>query len=485
MFKGLEYKALKQALALIAVCSSVISLNVLATDSQTFFNKLKEHYQPTQSIEKFSLNYHFYNKQYRSQSYWDFQSPDRVLSVRMVEIDTTKKHFYDNDVLYGPGGHILDRVQFQNDTHSYYYEKNGNYLGKRYFNEGMENFDQFMSYNIMNIDFLAVRPLLEETDIKGKISLSVNEQTGTKILTHKKSDKQIIDYEFAEKPLRLISLHNKSRQARYTYDDYHTTRGLTYARAVNKYYNGAKIPAYISFNDKFEIINEVDANRLQLPEGYGPEVPKSDGILKATAIAKDLYLVTDSSAWRNSLFKVQDNEIIVFGGAGNSNLAQKTIALITEKFPDKTISAIHVTHPHVRDIAGLAIYAERGVKILADEYTIEGIKAQNRFKDKIADFEFQTISNQQTVAGIQFYVLESLHAKRQSFAYFEKEGIIFQADFMRIAFDNTIPKVIPTYTKAFIDFIREEKLKFHRIVSNYQNNNISVEVVNKTYDAMM
>ena len=139
----------------------------------------------------------------------------------------------------------------------------------------------------------------------------------------------------------------------------------------------------------------------------------------------------------------------------------------------------------MRDIAGLAIYAERGVKILADEYTIEGIKAQNRFKDKIADFQFQTISNQQTLAGIRFYVLESLHAKRQSFAYFEKEGIIFQADFMRIAFDNTIPKVIPTYTKAFIDFIREEKLEFHRIVSNYQNNNISVEVVNKTYNAMM
>lgn len=93
MFKGLEYKALKQALALIAVCSSVISLNVQATDSQAFFNKLKEHYQPTQSIEKFSLNYHFYNKQYRSQNYWDFQSPDRVLSVRMVEVDTKKSTF--------------------------------------------------------------------------------------------------------------------------------------------------------------------------------------------------------------------------------------------------------------------------------------------------------------------------------------------------------------------------------------------------------
>jgi len=78
-----------------------------------------------------------------------------------------------------------------------------------------------------------------------------------------------------------------------------------------------------------------------------------------------------------------------------------------------------------------------------------------------------------------------MHSKRQSFVYFKDSGIIFQAHFLHIAFDNTIAKVIPNYTRTFIDFVRNKQLKFKRIVGNYQNNNISLEVMNKTYDAIM
>ena len=65
----------------------------LVSDSEAFLNKLKSHYESTRSIKKFSLNYHFLNKQYRSENYWDYNVPNRVLSVRMVEVDMEKKHF--------------------------------------------------------------------------------------------------------------------------------------------------------------------------------------------------------------------------------------------------------------------------------------------------------------------------------------------------------------------------------------------------------
>jgi hypothetical protein len=482
-FKTSHY--LRAIVSSAIVCLTLVAANASAGEAEDFVDKLKTHYKKTKSIKTFSLNYHFLNKQYRSLDYWDYQAPNRVMSVRMVEVDLVKKHFYDNDILYSPGGQILDRVQFQSDSESYYYERNGNFLGKRFLNRGMDNFDQFMTYMAINIDFLAVRPVFEEANIEKKITLHQDKKSGKITLTHKISDDNVIDYEFSDKPLQLLSINNKSRQAIYVYDDYQTTRGITFARSGKKYYNGAKEPAYISFNDKFDIIEQVDASRLQLPQGYGPEIPGSDGVLVSKEIAKNLYLVTDSSAWQNSLFKVNGDEIMVFGANGYPELATKTIKLISDQFPNKRISAVHVTHPHESDIPGLKVYAEPGIEILADEYSIAAIKAFPDFANDIYRFKFRTIEDEQLIDGASFYVLESMHAKRQSFVYFKDSGIIFQADFLNIAFDNTIPKVIPNYTRTFIDFVRSKQLKLNRIVGNYQNNNISVEVMNKTYDAMM
>ena len=473
------------ALSVAMMSFSLLAASAWAGETKDFVEKLKAHYQATRAINKFSLNYHFFNKQYRSQNFWNYQAPDRVLSVRMLEVDMVKKHFYDNDILYAPGGHIRDRVQFQNDTESYYYERNGNVLGKQFLNRGMGNFDRVLSYIVMDIDFLAVRPLLDETNIDGNISLTHDSQSNTTTLTHTISDNSIIDYQFSNAPLRLLKVNNKSKQAIHIYGDYQTTRGLTFARSVNKYYNGDPVPAYISFNDKFDIIEQVDASKLKLPEGYGPEIKRGDGVLTATEIAKDLFLVTDASAWRNSLFKVNGDKIMVFGASGSPAQAKKTIALIREQFPEKTIAAIHVTHPQTPDIAGLNVYAEQGIEILADNYTIAGIKAFPRFANHIDSFKFRALEHEQVIDGASFYILESMHAKRQSFVYFKENEIIFQANFLNIAFDNTIPKVIPNYTRTFIDFVRSKQLKLKRIVGNYKNNNISVEVMNKTYNAMM
>lgn len=79
------------------------------------------------------------------------------------------------------------------------------------------------------------------------------------------------------------------------------------------------------------------------------------------------------------------------------------------------------------------------------------------------------------------YVLENTRSKRQSFAFFEQEGIIFQTDFLEVAFDNTIAKILPSYSKRFIEFVRSENLKVNRIVGFHRNNDISPEVMNKSY----
>ena len=456
-----------------------------AGETEVFVDKLKTHYQDTLPIKTFSLKYHFLNKLYRGQEYWDYQTPNRVMSQRLVEVDLEKKHFYDNDIIYYSGGRLFDRAQYQNDKESFFYEKSASIYGKAVLNEGLGNFDRFIGWMVMNVDFLAVRPLLEESNVEQNMTLSQDSDAGTTTLTHTGADGKIVAYTFRDKPLRLASIDKKSLNNSYTYEDYQTTRGLTFARSVKSYVDGAKEPAYIKYIDQFELLDQVDPGKLQLPEGYGPELPRGDGVLTSQAIAKDLYLVTDSSAAINSLFNVSGDKIRIFGASTYPGLAEKTIKLIREQFPNKTITSVYVTHPHGDQIDGLKVYADQGIEILADEYSIAGIKAYPNFKDGIANFKFRTVEHEQVIDGAHFYVLDNLHSKKQGFVHFKDSGIIFQAHFLHVPRDNTIAKVIPNYTRTFIDFVRSKRLKFDRIVANYRNNNISLEVVNKTYNAMM
>jgi len=471
-------------MAFFTITLSTISTKTFAGETEEFVAKLKTHYQKTLSINAFSLNQHFTNKQYRDLNYWDYKTPNVYMSVRSAEVDLARRHFYDNDILYYAGGRLYDRVKMQNDTESFFYERSATTIGKAIQNRGMDNFDRSMQYMVMNIDFLAIRPLLEESNVKGNITLHHDVKSGTTTLKHKTSDDKIFDYKFNNNPLQLVSV-NRGALGLYVYDDYQTTRGITYARSIHKYFEGTTKPTYITFNDHFEIIDKVDPAKLQVPEGYNSKIPKWDRTLISKEIAQDLHLVTDSSSYQNSLFKVNGDKITVFGATEDTALAENTIKLILNKFPNKKITSVYVTHPHGDQIDGLKAFVDQGIKILADEYSISAIKAYPRFADDITRFKFQTIEHEQIIDGAHFYVLENIHSKRQSFVYLKDSGIIFQAHFLHIPYDNTIAKIIPSYTKTFIDFVRSKQLKVNRIVAFNRNNDISVEVMNKTYDGMM
>jgi len=481
---------LTRYLRTIAIAFSGIALftitipTAFAGEIEDYVDKLNTHYQKTRSITAFSLNQHFTNKQYRDLNYWDYKAPNVYMSVRSTEVDLARKHFYDNDILYYAGGRLYDRVKMQNGTESFFYERSATTIGKAIQSRGMDNFDKSMRYMVMNIDFLAVRPLLEESNIKGNITLHHDGKSGITTLNHKTSNDKVFDYKFNNNPLQLVSV-NRGPLGLYVYDDYQTTRGITYARTIYKYFERTTEPTYVTFNDHFEIIEKVDHAKLQVPEGYNSKIPKWGGVLVSKEIAQDLYLVTDSSAYQNSLFKVNGDEITVFGATEDSDLAEKTIKLINDLFPNKKISSVYVTHPHGDQIDGLKVFVDQGIEILADEYSISAIKAYPRFADDITRFKFRTIEHEEIIDGAHFYVLENIHSKRQSFVYLKDSGTIFQAHFLHIPYDNTIAKVIPSYTKTFIDFVRSKQLRVNRIVAFNRNNNISVEVMNKTYDAIM
>ncbi|MBQ4837688.1 hypothetical protein [Pseudoalteromonas luteoviolacea] len=458
---------------------------VCAKSAEIVINEIKTKYKNTLSIDAFSLRYHFLNNVYRSQNYWDMQTPNRHMSIRSIDVDMVNKHFYDNDILYFAGGRLYDRVQFQNDTHSYFYEKNASTIGKGVLSRGMDNFDRALPYTLSNVDFLAIRPLLRESDIKKHIKVTYDNETNTFLIAHQDASQKTVKYIFDATTLRLKSLVQGAGGGRFEYNNVQTINGFTLATEVNKYYTGDSSPTYISFNADFYAIDKIDSDKLKLPAGYGPVIKAGDGVRQATKIAENLYVVTDSSARHNSVFQVNGDEITLFGASPSERVAKQTLSLIEQQFPTKRITSAFITHPHLGQIRGLKVLVEQGIEILADAYSISAIKAYGPFAQHIDHFKFKQIEHEQVIQGAQFYILENMSAKRQGFVYFKDAQIIFQSGFMHIPFDNTIATVIPNYTRAFIHFIRENDLVFKRIVGNFNNNNISVEVVDKTYEAKM
>jgi len=470
----------KIAITLLILCTHFVHAN----DAENFVDKLKSHYKDTLHIKAFSLNHHFLNKRYRGKNYWDFNMPNRAMSIRTVEIDLEKKHYYDNDILYFPGGLLYDRVQFQNDTEGYFYEKSGAFLGKAIIKQDMNRFDVVASYLVMKLDFIAVRPLVEEQEI-AQITIEKNEAANTTLVKHFLSDDSSVEYLFSNQPFQLKSVKHGPLNGYFEYKDYKTTRGINYARVVHQHYNAATVPQYVTYNDSFNVIKQVDPNHFILPQGYNKELVRGDGVLFSKELSKDLHLVTDSGGRVNSLLKINGSKITAFGASNNEELAEQMLKFIDNYFPNKQLESVHVSHPHADEISGLNIYAKEGATILADQYTISAIKAHEPFKKEIDSFKFRPINNEQTIYGTTFYVLETMRSKRQSFAHFKDVGIVFQSDFLHIPFDGHIPEVIPNYTRTFIDLLRDKKLNLKRIISNYGHNNITIKMMDEAYNALM
>ena len=468
------------------MCLVSVMSNSFANDAKSYVNKLKNHYQDYPQLETFSLNYHYLGGGDPYQA-WDYQTPERYIAIRMVEIDLVNRLFVENDVHHFPDGQTFDRIQFQNDSQSLFYDRNGLHLGKRIRQQSMESFDEIKGHIFLNLDFLAIKAILEEKNVTENIKLkriSIDEGGRTQLI-HQGTNGDVFEYEFDDKTLRLISINNTSKQKRYIYENYQTTNGITFARSILKYYGGVTRPSFIHYIDQLNVIDKIDPSKLQPPTGYGAIIKEKDRTLFSERIATNLYLITDEAGWRNVLFKVINDEIMVFGAPISTKLAEETIALITKEFPDKKITSVYITHPHSDHIDGLPAYAKRGITIVADSYSIKAIKAYKPFLTDINTFKFLTIEHDDVINGVTFYVLESTHAKRQSFAYFKDSGIIYQADFLDATLDKTIPRVVPNYTKTFIDFVRFKQLKVNRIVGHHINSYITVDLMNKTYDALM
>ena len=189
------------------------------------------------------------------------------------------------------------------------YERNGISFGKSAIEQNMNSFNRYKNLTLMNLDFFAIRPLVNEPNIEDKIEVQQSAPSGKITLIHRPSEKITMEYVFNTEPLQLVSINNKSRKRIYLYDDYRYSNGYYFAHSLIKKYDGDTIPSFITRIEKFEEIERIEIEKLILPSGYSKFESDKSSVLKTNPIAKNLYLVTDDFAVKNIVPEEQINHI--------------------------------------------------------------------------------------------------------------------------------------------------------------------------------
>ncbi|NQZ23736.1 MAG: MBL fold metallo-hydrolase [Colwellia sp.] len=474
---------MKYLLTGLALSTMLITVQAKDFNADNAYKKLQKHYVLSDKLNKFSLSYNS-SRSGKHQSY-DYNTTKYSTTTSLLELDLSNELFYQHSRSEYPGEFVFEFKHFKNDKTALDYDVNGVINGKRVAKLSDKDVDHFMGLGTRIIDFLAVKALFSAAGTTNKIprsdlTISYNDISGDITIRHQQ-DKSTIDYNFNGNNLNLSSIHDNSKATRTVFEQYKMGPERQFASAISIYKKG-KLAQQFNLKE-LKIIEKIKQQHQQVPMGYGSLIEKSSQELSLTKIANNLYLVTTTSAGRNVLVNVQGNDLIIFGAPISDLKSQKTITLLESEFPRKKIKYVYVTHAHSDHIGGLRAYAKHGATILADVHSIEAIKTFPRFEQDIAQFKFNEIKHLSTVADATFHIPGNSHAKGQSIVYFADAKIIYEADFLEIPFDNTIPSQMPMATKTFINYVHKHKLEYARIVGHHRNNDIKPAIV-KAYSAM-
>jgi len=449
--------------------------------SAGFIKQLKQHYKATNMLDKFSVTYKSSSLiGFGPQSY-DFNHPKSSYGRRIVDIDTKNQTYFSHLTRGGfPGGFIFDTKEYQKGLKRYRYDVNGVLYGKRVF-----ELDTKLGYqnriDAINevVDVFAVKDMLNNLSEVSVENSQLDEMANQISFDRKSESLGAITYTFQLSPIKLKSLYNEKNDQLFNYTNHVFYDGIEYASKVlqkEEHYQGV---IQIENLVKKRVI---DPMKLKIPEGYGPIIKNEKKALVTEMIDKDLYLISNLGD-RYIAFKVTENGIMVFGAPGSDKKSEEVIAHINKQFPMKKITSVYITHHHNDHIGGLNAYAQKGVTVLADAFSISAIKAYKPFAENITKFKFRSFEHKELINGVRFYIPKNSHAKGQSFAYFEQSHVIYEGDLLEIPFDNTIANYMSDVEKQFVEFVRKENLVIKRIIGHHRNGNISPEVMNAYYQA--
>jgi hypothetical protein len=448
--------------------------------TENIIDKLNKKYTFTESARKYTVTYKYTGlNPYQSHDYKHPEAKINRFGIYTIEIDKDKKEYFTHDKNQFPGNFIFEYKHFQNDKKRISYDVNGVIHGKQLYNRSRNTFKNQSKRAGEVLSFEQVAILLSNHKMGKPLKIEVGKMFVK--LTQTVNEKITNTYTFETSSLKLKKLQSTEDNSIVEYKNYVSENNIEYAKNLDVYRSN-KLSGVILVKN-FKRTMGISPSKFMVPNGYLKPKKTSKSESRISKIANNIYLINAANNSRFILLKVIKNDIMVFGAPFNDELSSKVINLIEKKFPMKTIQSVFVSHPHNDHIGGLNAYAKKGITILADDYTIDGIKHFPVFSKTIETFKFKTLTHRKTINGVRFYVLENNHSLKQSFVYFKDSQIIYEGDFLEIPADNSIATHLSNVEKQFIEFVRKENLKIKRIVQHHRNPNVSVATMNAYYKA--
>ncbi|MDP2561401.1 MBL fold metallo-hydrolase [Psychrobium sp. 1_MG-2023] len=452
----------------LSVAAEVRSDTVLITD-------LKKHYAFTKQLQKLSVTY-------TKQRETVFQSnkldqPFTINSNYEKLFDLSKGQFYYHQVHHYPGNYIFNDIIVHQEGKSILYDVNGFTKGKQlqYLDYNQADFHQDLAEDI---DIFSAHTFLSDADSK---NTTIKRSDTWAELTKSNAEEEQLTYRFNLQPIQLVSVMQHQSKKKTEYTNPVQKMGLTYASKVRRFTKG-ELKSTVNITNIKEIPH-IKQTMLAIPQGYGPFVDTKRKPLEWVKLANDLYLINHVAGNRHVLVKMDSKGLTLFGAPASSKVSEQVQLLINNNLPMKKIHSVYITHGHSDHMGGVGYFAEQGITVLADKYSIRALKAFPRFKKTATNWNYSTLKHKQTVNGVTFYLPKNSHSDGQSFAYFPMSEIIYQGDFLEIPFDNSLPTHMADVEKEFIEFLYSEKIAYKRIVGHHRNNNMTPEVVNAYYKA--
>lgn len=472
---SIRLKRLVFASVLLSLSSSVTAASLSEEQALT---RLQQHYDEAKKLTKVSLSLE--GKRPTLFQSDDYRKPATITSYYHYQYDLLAEQFYFHDQHIYPGNFIFDKKIVHKQDLSILYDVNGFTMGKQL--EKLDyNLDEFVGDTSSELSLLAAAKFLSNMDLnKTKVLIKEHSVELETYQGSSKSEEKVETYEFSLSPIRLVSITQHKRKEKTVYTEVVRDNGFSYASEITRYRNG-QLRQSLKVTHFSELEN-IDASHLEIPQGYGPFVDTSDTPLEWVNLTKDLYLINYVAGDRHVLVKESKDGLTIFGAPASSEVSEAVHALIQEQLPDKPIQSVYITHAHSDHMRGLAYYADKGIKVIADKYAIAAIKIYPSFAKSAKSWAFIEIHHKEVLDGVTFYRPNNSHSKGQTFAYFPAHQIIYQGDFLEIPFDNSIPSHMADVEKEFIDFIRQEKIPYQRIVGHHRNNNMRPDVVNLYYE---
>jgi len=445
------------------------------TDEVSILNTLKNHYEFVEDLNNLSVS--FKGKRRTTFQSDNYLKPYTIKSLYEYQYDLDEKQFYFHDQHVYPGNYIFDENIVHKNGKTILYDRNGFTKGKQL---------QYLDYNLTefkedlteDLDLLAAHSILAHiTNENTKIKI-LKEQV---ILTLKSDDKEKVNYTFSLSPIQLTSIAYPNLNVKTVFSKPITQMNITFASSV-KHFKDNKLKNDLTLY-KLKKISGINQAMLEIPKGYGPFVDEIDNPLRWVELATDLYLINYVAGDRHVLVKESKNGLTVFGAPRSSKVSEQVISFINKHLPNKNIDSVYITHAHSDHMGGLNYYANKGISIIADQYSINVIKAYPKFSEVVNNWKFTSVKHKQSLNNAIFYVPKNSHSDGQSFVYFPTSKIIYQGDFLEIPFDNSLPTHMADVEKEFIDFLRVEKINYNRIVGHHRNNNMTPKVVNAYYSS--